>query len=120
MPGLGRSDDHTFVEAMRNINDAIQNPVFFATFAGAPVATAVVAWRERRAPREVRRWVLWALGLNVAALLSTMAINVPLNDDLARTGHRGAFENTWVAWNVVRAVAVAGAFGCLVQRLRRG
>src|SRR4051794_40741189 len=118
MPGLARTDDHTFVSAMNHINDAIQNPVFFVTFVGAPAATALLAWRERRAPRTDRRWVRIALGLNVLALITTMAINVPLNDALAKDGDRDAFEGAWVVWNVVRAVAVTGAFACLLQHLR--
>jgi len=118
MPGLGRTDDHTFVEAMRAINEAILNPAFFLTFVGAPLATAIVAFRERHEGGTARRLVLIALGLHVLAFLSTSAINVPLNDELARTGHRAAFEGAWVAGNILRTVAVTGAFACLVARLR--
>jgi uncharacterized membrane protein len=111
MPGLGRTDDATFTAAMTNINDAIVNPVFMLAFAGAPLLTAVLAW-QRGGIRGDRR-VLAALVLHVVAFGLTSAVSVPLNDELARTGDRDAFENAWVAWNIVRTVAVTGALTCL-------
>lgn len=44
MPALARSDDRVYVEVMRDINEVIQNPVFFLSFLGAPALTAVAAW----------------------------------------------------------------------------
>src|SRR4051812_41285218 len=32
MPGLSRTDDRTFVTAMRSINEAIENPLFAVTY----------------------------------------------------------------------------------------
>ncbi len=44
MPGLAKVDDRTFVHAMQQMNIAIVNPVFIATFLGAPLlAGAAVA-----------------------------------------------------------------------------
>src|SRR6478752_9859485 len=44
MPGLARTDDHTFTSSMNHINVAIVNPVFMLSFLGAPVlAAAAVA-----------------------------------------------------------------------------
>src|SRR6476660_7259176 len=43
MPGLARVDDRTFVEAMQQINLAIVNPLFIATFLGAPVLAGAAA-----------------------------------------------------------------------------
>ncbi len=52
MPGLRRTDDDTFVRAMRAINEAILNPVFGVIFAGALVLlTASVVALSRRRPR---------------------------------------------------------------------
>jgi hypothetical protein len=34
MPGLARTGDRTFIDAMQQINVAIQNPVLFAAFSG--------------------------------------------------------------------------------------
>jgi hypothetical protein len=40
MPGLGKTDDRTFVGAFQSIDRAIINPLFMATFFGALVFTA--------------------------------------------------------------------------------
>lgn len=125
MPALARSDDRVFVRVMTDINDAIQNPVFFAGFLGAPVLTAVCARRSRGSGR--RRWVWAALTAHALVLLVTTVVNVPLNDRLAGAGDpariadpaavRERFEDTWVAWNVVRALLSTSALVCLVRAL---
>jgi uncharacterized membrane protein len=119
MPALARSDDRTYVEVMRNINDVIQNPVFFLSFMGALVLTAVSAWQLRRTPGA--RWVLAALVVYSLVFLVTTAFNVPLNNALAAKGDparlREHFEGPWVAWNVVRAVGSTVAVGLLTRAL---
>jgi uncharacterized membrane protein len=135
MPGLARADDRTLVDGMQQINEAILNPVFFLTFMGAPalnLATWLVLRRTRR--RDVRshddeavRWILVGLGLSLLGFVVTMALNVPLNDDLAAAGDpariadiakvRDDFLAPWVAWNIVRAVAITGSFVALVWSL---
>lgn len=42
-PGLANADDRTLIDTMQQIDEAIENPVFFLTFLGAPVL-AWVAW----------------------------------------------------------------------------
>jgi hypothetical protein len=37
MPGLSDAGDRSFIDSMQQINKAIENPVFFLTFLGAPV-----------------------------------------------------------------------------------
>ncbi|MEU8893870.1 anthrone oxygenase family protein [Streptomyces sp. NPDC048442] len=121
MPALGRSGDRTFIEVMQHINDAIQNPVFFAGLFGSPVLAAVAARQQRRTP--ANRWVLAGLALTVLVLVVTSAANVPLNDALAAAGAPGrisdpsavreAFEDPWVLWNTVRAVLSTAALACL-------
>ncbi|NUP63576.1 MAG: DUF1772 domain-containing protein [Nonomuraea sp.] len=119
MPALARSDDRVYVEVMRNINDVIQNPVFFLSFLGALLLTAVSAWQLRGQPH---RWWVWA-GLAAYALgfLTTIAVNIPLNNDLSHmtdpTTARAHFENRWVAWNAVRAVLSTAALVCLTRAL---
>lgn len=119
MPALARSDDRVFVEVMRNINDVIQNPVFFLSFIGALVLTGVSAWQARGRP--YRGWVWAGLGAYALAFLVTVAFNIPLNDGLASTADVGVardrFERAWVGWNVVRAVLSTGAVGCLGRGL---
>jgi uncharacterized membrane protein len=128
MPGLADTDDRTFVEAMQRINDAVENPVFFLSFLGAPVLTGigeVLLWRS--GSRRAARWVAGGLALSAVAFVATVAINVPLNDELARAGNpnriadlahvRERFEGRWVAWNIVRTVASTTSLGCLVRAL---
>ncbi|WP_347108071.1 anthrone oxygenase family protein [Streptomyces sp. M41(2017)] len=125
MPALARSDDRVFIEVMQNVNDVIQNPVFFLAFLGALVLTAVAAWQSRGAPH--RWWVFAALAAYALAVALTAAVNIPLNDDLAAAGAptriaepaavRDRFEDTWVAWNVVRAVLSTVALACLARAL---
>ncbi|MET8247216.1 DUF1772 domain-containing protein [Streptomyces sp. NPDC005202] len=120
MPALARSDDRVYVEVMRNINDVIQNPVFFLGFLGALLLTAVSAW-HLRAAQGLRWWVWTALGAYALAFLVTVAVNIPLNNDLAKAGDpataREHFENAWVTWNVVRAVLSTLALACLARAL---
>ncbi|MFD6492088.1 DUF1772 domain-containing protein [Streptomyces sp. NPDC060188] len=125
MPALARSDDRVFIEVMQNINDVIQNPLFFLGFVGALALTAVAAWQSRGAPN--RWWVFAAFAAYALVVLLTVAVNVPLNDDLASAGApariadpaavRDHFEDTWVAWNVVRAVLSTVAPACLTRAL---
>ncbi|MEU5045957.1 anthrone oxygenase family protein [Streptomyces griseorubiginosus] len=117
MPALSRSEDRAYVQVMRDIDDVIQNPVFFLGFLGAPVLTAVAAWQARGGPH--RRWVWAALTTSALAFLVTVAFNVPLNDALTGAGSYGAlreeFEDPWVVWNGVRAGLLTVALGLLVK-----
>jgi len=115
MPGLGRTEDAVYVEAMNEINKAIVNPVFMISFLGAPAFTVAAAVLLRQSA--MKRWIIGAAALNVLALVTTSVINVPLNDALLKDRDLGAFENAWLAWNIVRTVATAGALGCLVRGL---
>ncbi|MFF5899988.1 DUF1772 domain-containing protein [Streptomyces argenteolus] len=128
MPGLARSSDRTFVEAMQNINKAILNPVFMLPFMAAiPLLglAVVLAWRGHG--RATLPWLMAALVLYLLAFVVTSGLNVPLNDQLARAGSpdhirdpaavRENFESTWVAGNIVRALLHTAAFGCLLWAL---
>lgn len=128
MPGLGRSSDRTFIEAMQGINKAILNPVFMLPFMGTiPLLglAVVLAWRGHG--RSALPWLIAALALYVVAFAVTGGVNVPLNDQLARAGDpghirhlatvRADFENKWVLWNIVRALLHTAAFACLAWAL---
>jgi uncharacterized membrane protein len=128
IPGLADADDRTLIDAMQQINDAIENPVFFASFLGAPALAIAALVMERRAGAgEVVRWIAAALALYAVALVVTGALNIPLNDDLADAGDpatigdpaavRDDFLGPWVGWNIVRTVASAGSFACLAYAL---
>lgn len=128
MPGLGRSGDRTFVEAMQEMNRAILNGWFALAFGGAVVLTALAGAMHLRADgRSLLPWIGAALVLYLAVLVITGAVNVPLNNQIEAAGPvakipdlaavRAHFETTWVRWNVVRAVLNTGAFGCLLWAL---
>lgn len=128
MPGLADADDRTLVDAMQRINDAIENPVFFLAFLGAPALTIAALVMERRSgSAEVVRWLVAALVLYGVMFIVTGALNIPLNDDLADagdpaqirdlTGVRDDFEDPWVAWNTVRTLASTAAVACIAWAL---
>ncbi|MEU4296747.1 DUF1772 domain-containing protein [Kitasatospora aureofaciens] len=120
MPGLAAGDDRTYVTAMRHINESIENGMFGLVFVGAFLATGVAAWLQHKAGR--RRAALWAGAatlLYVVALMVTMGVNIPLNNELAAAGDparihdlaamRAKFEGTWAATNMLRtALCTAG------------
>lgn len=118
MPGLRRTSDATFVQAMRAINIAILNPVFALVFVGAAVAAVaalVAGWSDGSRPWLIAGLVLYIVG----AFVVTGAVNVPHNDALeagtsSATTLREEFEHTWVLWNHVRSVLTTAAFACLV------
>lgn len=127
MVGLGRVDDRTFVTTMQWINATVRNAAFAPAFFGAlllTIAAAAVAVLSRCSGRG---WVLTAAGLYAAAFLVTMALNVPLNEQLARAGHpdqigdlaavRTSFEGPWVRWNLLRTAFTTGSLIALVIAL---
>lgn len=108
MPAFRGLGDAAFVSAMNRINVAIVTPIFVVVFFATPVL-AVVAGVLLRSPLAYA-----AAGLGVITLLITLAVNIPLNNQLAAGGARTAFENRWVLWNVLRTFTGAGSFGCLL------
>jgi uncharacterized membrane protein len=121
MPGLKKTDDRTFVGAFQSIDRAIINPWFMATFFGALVLIGAAGVLHLGAGhRWALPWLVAAFVLYLAAIVITMAVNVPLNDAIKAAGDparidvakvRAAFhESRWVAWNYVRVVASTAAF----------
>jgi uncharacterized membrane protein len=120
MPGLARVDDRTFVSSVQQMNVAIVNPVFMATFIGTPLLAALAIWAGGPAARP---WTIAATVLALATVAITIAGNVPLNDTLAAAGPvdkikdlaavRDAFETRWVRLNVARTLTSAGALASL-------
>ncbi|MFI6317974.1 DUF1772 domain-containing protein [Nonomuraea sp. NPDC050556] len=122
MPGLRQSTSRTLVEAMQKINVAIVNPLFMVIFMGGVVFTLAAVAFHWSSPG--RLWVIVGCLLYLVMFGVTVAVNVPLNDALAKAGHadvaaaRAAFEAKWVAWNIVRAVAATGSFCAFIWALR--
>ena len=129
MPGLKETNDRTFVGAFQQIDTAIINPLFLGTFMGALVVTGIaVALHLGKDFRSVLPWIVVAFVLYLAVVIITLAVNVPLNDDIKAAGApdsiadlalvRDQFnEARWVGWNHFRAVATTAAFGCLAWAL---
>ena len=129
MPGLGKTDDRTFVGAFQSIDRSIINPLFMATFFGALLFTGLAALFALRGDgRSVLPWVVVALVLYALVIVLTLGVNVPLNDQIKAAGDpdridslaavRERFDEAkWVRWNLVRAVATTAAFGCLTWAL---
>lgn len=126
MPGLARVDDRTFVHAMQQMNVAIVNPLFLATFLGAPVLAGAAVALGGSHPRG---WAIAATALAIGTVVITAAGNVPLNDALQAAGTvdriadlaavRADFESRWVALNIARCVTSAGALACLAVAATR-
>lgn len=130
MPGLGATDDRTFVGAMQSINIKILNGWFVVAFLGPLVFTVLAgALHVDSRWRSVLPWIVAALVLYLLTLLITFGANVPLNNALAAAGEpdgiadlaavRQRFEDGWVRWNVARTVTSIAAFGCLAWALVR-
>ncbi|ADD41434.1 DUF1772 domain-containing protein [Stackebrandtia nassauensis] len=128
MPGLRNSADRTLIEAMQRINVAIINPVFMTAFMGGLLFTVgAVALHWRGDLRPVLPWVIAGCVLFLVMFGVTSAVNVPLNDALARAGDpdkiadlaavRESFEARWITWNIVRALAATGSFACFCWAL---
>jgi uncharacterized membrane protein len=127
MPGLGKTDDRTFVGAFQAIDRAIINPWFMASgFLGALVFTVAAAITQLG--QDALGWVAAALVLYLVVFAITIAVNVPRNDAIKAAGApdqiadlaavRASFDEArWSSWNLVRAVATTIAFGLLAWAL---
>jgi uncharacterized membrane protein len=124
--GLAEQPDASYVATMNEINEKIQNPLFFPGFLGAvafPLAALVAHLPDRRSGRF--RLILLSCLLYVGgSFLVTALANVPLNEELALVGTdapadelaraRVAYEGPWNFWNGVRGLFSAAAFVGLI------
>jgi uncharacterized membrane protein len=129
MPGLARTDDRTFVGAFQSIDRAIINPLFMLNFVGALLFTGLAAALHLDEDhRAVLAWSVAGFVLYLVVFVSTIRVNVPLNDGLKAAGDpdriddlaavRTRFnEARWVRWNNLRTVLSLAAFGCLAAAL---
>lgn len=129
MPGLRQTDDRTFVGAFQQIDTAIVGPFLLVFFVGALVFTGLAgALHIGAAERSALPWIGGAFALQLAILVVTIAINVPLNDGIKAAGDPGDIadlgavrdrfnEAKWVGWNLFRVVASTVAFGSLAWAL---
>jgi len=127
MPGLKKTDDHTFVAAFQSLDRAIINPWFMVgAFLGALLFSVLAALANLG--EDALPWIVAAVVLYLVTFVVTLAVNVPLNDALKAAGDpdrirdlhavRADFhEARWAAWNLVRVATSLGAFGCLAWAL---
>ncbi|BCB76107.1 hypothetical protein GCM10022251_67820 [Phytohabitans flavus] len=129
MPGLGKTDDRTFVGAFQQIDRAIINPLFMAFFFGALILTGLAgALHLGDAGRRALPWIAIAFGLYLIVVIITIAVNVPLNDAIKSAGdpdrindlaqvRRDFNEDRWRAFNWVRVVLSTSSFALLCVAL---
>ena len=125
-PGLAAQSDASYVATMQEINERIQNPLFFASFIGAVLfllAALVVHLPGLRSGRFLLISLACLLYIGGGFLL-TAFINVPMNDQLATVDPeapprvlakaREVYEGPWDFWNGVRTVFSTLAFLALI------
>jgi uncharacterized membrane protein len=129
MPGLGKTDDRTFVGAFQQIDRAIINPLFMSFFFGALILTGLAgALHLGSAGRRALPWIAIAFVLYLVVVIITMAVNVPLNDAIKAAGdpdrindlaqvRRDFNEDRWRAFNWVRVVLTTSSFALLCVAL---
>ncbi|WHU49360.1 hypothetical protein QNM97_10485 [Gordonia sp. L191] len=109
-------------DAMRRMNSAVERPPFLALFCLAPLlAVATAVWIVVAGPRDARGLAaVFGAVCAIAACVTTVAINVPLNQRLAAGSVEWAtFTRTWGTWNVLRLwLSLLGAIGMGVAALR--
>ncbi|MEM7480355.1 MAG: DUF1772 domain-containing protein [Acidobacteriota bacterium] len=119
MPGTGELNDREFLAAFQSMDRVIQNsqPVFMLVWVGsvvALVASGVAGFRRLIGPELVLLLAALVAYL-VGVQLPTLAVNVPLNNQLqtlnlsildepALVDARNDFEPRWNRWNIVRTV----------------
>jgi uncharacterized membrane protein len=123
MVGLDRVDDRTFIVTMQWINATVRNAAFAPAFFGSLVLTIAAAVVAVVSSRSARGWIVAAAVLYAAAVLVTLTLNVPLNEQLAAAGPadqisdlaavRAAFEGPWIRRNLLRTGLTIGSLTAL-------
>ncbi|MCZ0206106.1 DUF1772 domain-containing protein [Streptomyces sp. UMAF16] len=131
MPGLAELDDRTYAAAMQRFNAVIDaSPLFglvFLATLGLMVASAITAFRKKR--HAVAIPLVVAAVCYLVVLVITVAVNLPLNAELAALGNPATakdlpsviedFKSVWVPVNVVRTVLCLLSLGALCSALLR-
>jgi uncharacterized membrane protein len=118
IPGLHRLPNDQYLVAMRSINRAILNPMFFVGFIGAALLLPVCAWRCVVVNGIAgSSFVLVALVIYWVGTMGVTTLgNVPLNNMLdaqqldgittdTAVRVRSAFETAWVRLHTIRTIA---------------
>jgi uncharacterized membrane protein len=125
-PALARQPDGAYIATMQAINDVIQNPLFAASFFGAPLLLPLAAVLQRKPyPRRFHLLVVAAAIYLVGSFGVTVAANIPLNEKLAAFSlaeatpaqlavARQQFAAPWNYWHAVRTWASVAALVLVV------
>jgi uncharacterized membrane protein len=127
MKALGRQPATAGIAAMNEINVTVITPLFMLAFVGTAVVgvglavVAIIELDEDYAPYLLGGSLFYVLG----CFLETMALNVPLNDELAKadpTSDAAArlwsrYLTVWTAWNSFRTVAAGIAMALFTVAL---
>ena len=114
--GLARLSNAEYVLAMQSINRAIQNPVFFAPFFGAPILLLLSTFLHYEQSARFRFLLAATLIYLIGTFDVTVFGNVPLNNALDRFNlvsasneetalQRTKFEGRWNNLNTIRTVS---------------
>ncbi|MFD6447415.1 DUF1772 domain-containing protein [Promicromonospora sp. NPDC060204] len=114
MSGLARASDEAAGEAMNGINETAPMPAFMSIFFGAllvPAATGIWGLVDGH---DGGLWILAAAAVYLIGTFGvTMALNVPLNNQLLAAHDKAAawraYWRPWTAWNHVRTLAGVAA-----------
>lgn len=117
MPALARIPPEQGVAAMRQINVTVINPMFMLAFMGTALVCLILAggalfwWGGLSGKLILAASLIYLVG----CLAVTMALNVPLNDALARADAAELLKlwprylRDWTLWNHVRTAAPIAA-----------
>ncbi len=116
MWGLDAVDPRVAIEAMRAMNDSVQNPTFVPAFFFTPIALLGAALFARRHGRR-QAWLLFSAAAAVyflGGMVLTVMANVQLNEQLAsgvvpQSREAAAviwndYSGPWQFWNTLRTV----------------
>jgi len=129
MPALRRLASDQGIGAMQSINrTAVTAPLMLALFGTAVLSVITIVWAVRSWDQPAAPWMLAGGLAYLAAVVITMAGNVPLNDALAgldpaaagAQAHWLTFVSRWTLWNHLRAAAAVGGSAAFFVALIRG
>ena len=91
------------------------------------LAVVALFQARRSGSPKTAAWIVAGLAFYAVMVVITFAVHFPLNEDLKKAGDPARIENLaavrddfvspWVAWNIVRTLALTAAFGCLTWAL---
>lgn len=127
-PGLAALPDKEYLMAMQSINEAIQNPWFFAGFMGTLILLPLSCWQSYGSGTSFYIMIAVCLIYYIAVFGVTVFGNVPLNNQLAAftldaasseefTDMRSKFEKAWNNFNLIRTVGSLLAFALSILSL---